>query len=217
MQGAVLVCVSYGKNAEALIKKGKFIAELYKQSCYVLSIENKEYDSKDFTMAEHKKFFEQLANKYQCDFIWKIKGSKRISDIIAKTVDEKNINHVVIGQPPLTKWEVLTKGSIIHELLHILEDVDLQIVSMKREQNEDAEEQFQRGVTGYLVKENDKYELVLDHCEEYVVKGIYFQAVATEFTNGVFKCDLKGKEAIIRIQDSKAELVQLDLNKEVKS
>ncbi|KGA97874.1 hypothetical protein BALCAV_0207505 [Alkalihalobacillus alcalophilus ATCC 27647 = CGMCC 1.3604] len=118
-----------------------------------------------------------------------------------------------MGQPPISKWEVLTKGSLIHELLHHLTDVDLHIISMKKEQLQTEEEMYQRGVTAYIVKENGEYELLLDKCENYLIKGIYFQAVATEFTNGVFKAELKGKETIIRIHDGKADLVQVDLVK----
>ncbi|WP_413379865.1 hypothetical protein [Alkalihalobacillus sp. 1P02AB] len=213
MQGSILVCVSYGKNAEKLIKKGKKLASLYDVPCYVLSIENREYDSKDFTVAEHKKFFEQLATQYECQFIWKTKGQKRIADIITATTKEFNITQLVMGQPPISKWEVLTKGSLIHELLHHLIDVDLHIVSMKKEHIQTEEEMYQRGVTAYIVKENEEYELLLDKCEDYLIKGIYFQAVASEFTNGVFKAELKGKEAIIRIHDGKADFVQVDLLK----
>ncbi|GAF65215.1 hypothetical protein [Alkalihalobacillus trypoxylicola] len=214
MEKSILVCVSYGKNAEKLIQKGKYLADKIGVACYVLSIENKEYDSKDFTMAEHKKFFEDLASQYQCEFLWKTKGSKRISDIIAKTAEEFKISQVVMGQPPISKWEVITKGSIIHELLHCLVDVDLHIVAMKKENVQNEEELFQRGINAYIVASGEQYELVTDRPNEFLLEGIYFQSVATEFTNGVFKSQKNGKEILVRIHDGKADYAHLGLLKE---
>ena len=98
-----------------------------------------------------------MAEKHNAEeFIIKDNEKRPISKVIAEVAREKHITQIVLGQTAQSRWEQMTKGSIINTLLREIPFVDLHIISVLvllkiKKVN------LRKGVRAYLVKENEQY------------------------------------------------------------
>ena len=86
-----------------------------------------------------------MAEKHNAEeFIIKDNEKRPISKVIAEVAREKHVTQIVLGQTAQSRWEQMTKGSIINTLLQEIPFVDLHIISVSRSLK-DQEGQFEKG------------------------------------------------------------------------
>ena len=195
MDESILVCVYFGPNGERLIKRGCKIAGMLDCPLYILTIDPKPFDELDAEKSLYISNWKQLAEKHNAEeFIFLDNEKRSVTKVIAEVAREKNITQIVLGQTAQSRWEQMTKGSIINTLLQEIPFVDLHIISVSRSVS-DQEGQFEKGVRAYLVNENEQYRLQFKHTKEAEFEGIFFKDIGTDFNNGLFKF-MKNKETL---------------------
>src|SRR4051812_5765024 len=195
MDEGILVCVYYGPNGERLIKRGCKIANMLDCPLYILTIDPKPFDDMDAEKSFYISSWKELAETHNAEEFIVLDNEKRpVSKVIAEVAREKHITQIVLGQTAQSRWEQMTRGSIINTLLQEIPFVDLHIISVSRSVR-DQEGQFEKGVRAYLVKENEHYRLQFKHTKEAEFEGIFFKDTCTDFNNGLFKF-MKNKETL---------------------
>ncbi len=117
-----------------------------------------------------------------------------VSKVIAEVARKKNVTQIILGQTAQSRWQQITKGSIINDLLHDIPFVDLHIISVSRYIRND-EGLYEKGVRAYLIKEGNHYKLSFNHTKDSVYEGIFFKEIGTDFDNGLFRF-MKGAETL---------------------
>lgn len=184
---SILVCVYYGPNGERLIKRGCKIANMLQAPLYILTIDPKPFDELDAEKVFYIEQWKQFANSHEsAQFIIKDNESRPISKVIAEVAREQNITQIILGQTAHSRWEQITRGSIINSLVRDVPFVDLHIISVAR-YIRDEEGIYEKGIRAYLMKDGDKYQLSFNHDKDTVYEGIFFKEVDTDFDNGIFR------------------------------
>jgi two-component system sensor histidine kinase KdpD len=132
MKGAnekILVCVHYGPNAERLIRRGWRIASRLKCELYILNVTMKPVQELDEETRRKLRSIEQLAKNLNAEFYIRARGGRRPEDVIIDFVKEKGITQIVLGQSARSRWEEITKGSIINRIMKNTKFVDVLIVA----------------------------------------------------------------------------------------
>jgi len=184
---SILVCVYYGPNGERLIKRGCKIANMLQAPLYILTIDPKPFDELDAEKVLYIEQWKEFANSHEsAQFIIKDNESRPISKVIAEVARDHNITQIILGQTAHSRWEQITKGSVINSLVRDIPFVDLHIISVAR-YIRDEEGIYEKGVRAYLMKDGDKYQLSFNHDKDTVYEGIFFKEVDTDFDNGIFR------------------------------
>ncbi|CAM4245526.1 universal stress protein [Paenibacillus phoenicis] len=184
---SVLVCVYYGPNGERLIKRGCKIANLMKAPLYILTVDPKPFDELDADKVFHIEQWKEYANSHPtAQFIMKDNESRPVYKVIAEVAREKNITQIILGQTAQSRWEQMTKGSIINALIREIPFVDLHLISVAR-YIPDEEGIYEKGVRAYLIKDGDHYTLSFNHLKDAEYEGIFFKEANTDFDNGIFR------------------------------
>jgi hypothetical protein len=184
---SILVCVYYGPNGERLIKRGCKIANMLQAPLYILTIDPKPFDELDAEKVFYIEQWKQFANSHEsAQFIIKDNDSRPISKVIAEVAREHNITQIILGQTAHSRWEQITRGSIINSLVRDVPFVDLHIISVAR-YIRDEEGIYEKGIRAYLMKDGDKYQISFNHDKDTVYEGIFFKEVDTDFDNGIFR------------------------------
>ncbi|KAB7670733.1 universal stress protein [Bacillus sp. B1-b2] len=187
MDESILVCVYYGPNGERLIQRGCKIAKMLDCPLYILTVDPKPLDDLDAEKSSYIAKWKELADKHGADaFIIKDNETKPISKVIAGVAREKSITQIILGQTAQSRWEQMTKGSIINSLLKEIPFVDLHIISVARFLK-NPEGAYEKGVRAYLVKEGNGYRIIFNHTKQVAYEGIFFKECGTDFNNGLFK------------------------------
>lgn len=193
MDESILVCVHYGPNGQRLIERGCKIANMLDCPLYILTIDPKPFDELDAEKSYYISTWQELAKEHNAEeFIIKDNERRPVAKVIAEVAREKNVTQIVLGQTAQSRWEQMTKGSIINSLLQEIPFVDLHLVSVSRSVR-NHEGQFEKGVRAFLVKENNKYRIQFKHSKDVAYEGIFFKEIGTDFNNGLFKF-LKDRE-----------------------
>lgn len=187
MDESILVCVYYGPNGERLIKRGCKIAKMLGCPLYILTVDQKPFDEMDAEKTFYIERWKQLAKENNAkEFIIKDNEKRPVSKVIGEVAREKEITQIILGQTAQSRWEQITKGSLINTLLHEIPFVDLHIIAVSRYMSNDSG-QFQKGCRAYLTKEEDYYRLIFKHTKSVEYEGIFFKEQGTDFDNGIFK------------------------------
>ncbi|USK69720.1 universal stress protein [Peribacillus asahii] len=195
MDESILVCVYYGPNGERLIQRGCKIASMLDCPLYILTIDPKPFDELDAEKSFYITRWQQLAEQHNAEeFIIKDNEKRSVTKVIAEVAREKHITQIVLGQTAQSRWEQITKESVINSLLREIPFIDLHIISVSRSLK-DQEGHFEKGVRAYLIKENDEYRLTFNHTKNVEFEGIFFKELGTDFNNGIFKF-MKNKETL---------------------
>lgn len=188
MDESILVCVYYGPNGERLIKRGCDIARSLNCPLYILTVDPKPFDEFDAEKTNYIARWKEIADQLKhATFIMKDNDTRPISKVIASVARELGVTQIILGQTAQSRWEQLTKGSIINALLREIPFVDLHIVSVARYLKNDEEQQFEKGMRAYLVKEADDYRMILEYNKDVEFEGIFFKEIGTDFDSGIFK------------------------------
>ncbi|MCM3570551.1 universal stress protein [Neobacillus mesonae] len=195
MDEGILVCVYYGPNGERLIQRGCKLSHMLDCPLYILTVDPAPFDELDAEKSDYITRWKQLAEQHHAAaYILKDHEKRPVVDVIAEVARANHITQIILGQTAQSRWEQLTKGSIINALLREIPFVDLHIISVSRSLR-DHEGQFEKGVRAYLLKEGNQYRLSFDHNENVMYEGIFFKEQGTDFNNGFFKF-MKGKETL---------------------
>lgn len=211
---SILVCVYYGPNGERLIRRGCKIAKMLQAPLYILTVDPKPFDELDAEKVFYIEQWKKLADEHElANFIIKDNEQRPVSKVIAEVARQKNVTQIVLGQTAQSRWEQITKGSIINSLLRDIPFVDLHIISVAR-YIRDEEGIYEKGCRAYLLKDGDQYKLSFIHTKHCDYEGIFFKEIGTDFDNGVFRL-MKDRETLqVLVTDGVVnELSNVDVNK----
>jgi two-component system sensor histidine kinase KdpD len=188
MDECILVCIYYGPNGERLIRRGSKIAKTFACPLYILTVDSKPFDELDAEKSMYIAKWKKLAKELNADaFILKDNDKRPAYLVIAEVAREKKVTQIIIGQTAHSRWEQITKESIVNSLIREIPFIDLHIVSVVRYLKDPNSSSYAKGVRAYLTKENGYYRLVFKHTKDIVFEGIFFKKIGTDFNNGVFK------------------------------
>jgi K+-sensing histidine kinase KdpD len=187
MDEKILACVYYGPNGERLIKRGCNLARMLDCPLYILTIDPQPLDEMNAEKANYIEKWRRMAIANDADeFILKDNEDRPVYKVIAEVARQKGITQIVIGQTVQSRWEMITKESMVNCLLREIPFVDLHIISVAR-YLKDPVSNYDKGVRAYLVKDAENFRLVFKHSKNVVHEGIFFKECGTDFNNGVFK------------------------------
>ncbi|MEG6522283.1 universal stress protein [Desulfotomaculum sp. 1211_IL3151] len=187
MDERILVCVYYGPNGQRLIHRGAKIASMLDCPFYILTIDPLPVDELDAERFDYINKWKKLAEENGVEeFIIKDNEKRPVSKVIAEVAREKQITQIVLGQTVQSRWEQITKGSLINSLLREIPFIDLHVISLARTIRS-QKDTYENGVRAYLIKKGEGYDLSFVHTQEVVYEGIFFKEVGTDFNNGIFK------------------------------
>lgn len=205
MDERILVCVYYGPNGERLIKRGHKLSVIMDCPLYVMTVDPLPYDDLEGERSMYIDQWRDLCDELGVEeFILKDNDKRPVSKVIAEAAHTRNITQIIIGQTPQSRWEEITKGSIINLLLKEMTFVDLHIVSVDRtlKSDIDTDMEFERGVRAFLQKDGEKYRISFTRANINLFEGIFYKEIGTDFNNGIFKFVNKhGKTRQLHITD----------------
>lgn len=129
----IMVCVQYGGNAEKLIRRGWRIASRLKTDLLILHVTHEA--SMNRTLNDRKKIqnWKKLAAQFNAKFIVEQTGKRTISETIRDIAVEHGITQIILGQSARSRWEEITKGSIVNNIMRIASGIDIHIVADQKE------------------------------------------------------------------------------------
>ena len=201
MDEGILVCVYYGPNGERLIQRGCKIAQIFDCPLYILTVDRKPFAELDADKSYYITKWKGLAEENDADaFILKDNEERPIYKVIAEVAREKGITQIIIGQTPHSRWEQITKKSIVNSLIREIPFVDLHIISVAR-YLKDPDSNYEKGVRAYLAKEGADYHLIFKHTKDVIYEGIFFKEIGTDFNNGIFKFNKDNETLQVEVID----------------
>lgn len=200
MEERILVCVYYGPNGERLIRRGYQLAQLTNSPFYVLTVDRLAHDEFDADKASYIEQWQALSKELGADkFILKDNESRPISKAIKEVAYKHDITQVIIGERPQNRWEEITRGSFINALLKELVFVDVHIVSVDRALQVNDEAMYERGIRGFLKKDENGYVLSFQKSKDNWFAGVFYKEIGTDFNNGIFKYICGGESKQVRV------------------
>ena len=194
MDEKILVCVYYGPNGERLIRRGHKLATLLDCPLYVLTVDKRPYDEFDAEKLTYIEHWQELCKELDVDkFIIKDNETRSSAKAIKDVAHKYNITQVIIGEAPQNRWEEITKGSFVNVLLRELLFIDIHIVSVDRSLSSTDEGMYEKGVRGFLQKDEDSFVLRFTKSKDNYYEGVFYKEIGTDFNNGIFKFAYGGK------------------------
>lgn len=211
----ILVCVYYGPNGERLIRRGGELARLLQCPLFVLSViplrENELDQAQERYMAE----WQMKCDEYGATFIVKTNEDRKASEIIAETAKNHHITQLIIGQSGQTRWQEITRGSFVNELLNQIGETDLHIVAVQRMDDQIADT-HERGIRVTVFKDGSQYLLGNKDSEgEPVIDGLFFKELNTDFDTGLLKIKTAHEIQYLKISRGKVVDSSFFLNREM--
>lgn len=201
MDENILVCVYYGPNSERLIRRGHKIATMSGCPLYVLNISKESTEEFDSSQQEYLTQWESLSQELEIEqFILKSNEDRPVQEVIAEVCNEHNITQVIIGQTAQSRWEEITKGSFINQLLRTLPFVDIHVVSVDR-QVLIKDNIYEKAIRAYLVDDEGIYRVCFELPNKFLYEGLFFKEIGTDFDNGRFKFMHENKTFEIEVDD----------------
>ncbi|MEW9675574.1 histidine kinase [Lentibacillus sp. L22] len=203
MDESILVCVYYGPNGERLIRRGQKLAEIMDCPLYVLTVDQLPYDEFDAEKSSYIEHWKELCDELDVEeFIIRDNEKRSSVKAIAEVCHNYNITQIIIGQSPQKRWEEITKGSFVNVLLRAMTFIDIHIVSIDRRLKSNVDTSFEKGVRGFLRKDQDAYRLSFKRSKLNLYEGIFYKETGTDFNNGIFKfINNEGKICQVHITD----------------
>jgi two-component system, OmpR family, sensor histidine kinase KdpD len=122
----VLACVSTYPNSLQLLRRGARIAGYMHAKLHVLFVDDPD---RFLTKAEslHIATCERLCQEFGGEFI-RVRDNNVIK-AIANTAQQYRITQIVMGESQKSRWKVFLKGSLTQQILRLLKNVDIHIIS----------------------------------------------------------------------------------------
>jgi two-component system, OmpR family, sensor histidine kinase KdpD len=125
----VLVCISTHPNSSHLLRRGARLASQMRSRLYILYISNPDrFLSKEESL--YLETCEKLSVQLGGEFI-RVE-SHNVTQAIAQTAKKHFITQIVLGQTQRSRWQLFLRSSPVQELLKVLHDVDLHIISTNK-------------------------------------------------------------------------------------
>src|SRR5699024_5649851 len=110
----------------------------------------------------------------------------------------------------------------INALLKELVFVDVHIVSVDRALQVNDEAMYERGIRGFLKKDENGYVLSFQKSKDNWFAGVFYKEIGTDFNNGIFKYICGGESKQVRgledhVTDSIKEPPNINVKKKGKS
>lgn len=118
----IMVCVQYDANAEMLIRRGWRFAKRLNAPFYVLHIASKPNET-------HLRRWKELCNQFNATFIVEDKDGRSIPRSITDIATKYRVTQIVMGQSARSRWEEITKGSIVNNIMRYTDGIDIHIVA----------------------------------------------------------------------------------------
>src|SRR5690625_1418523 len=206
MDENILVCVYYGPNGERLIQRGHKLAQMTDCPLYVLTVDPLPYDEFDAEKSGYIERWRELSDELNVDkFILKDNEKRPIVRAIKEVAYKHNITQVIIGETPQNRWEEITKGSFVNVLLRELVFVDIHIVSVDRTLKGTDDAIYEKGIRGFLEKDEKGYVLRFSRSKNNHFEGVFYKEIGTDFNNGMFKYVCGGKSHQVEVIDGRVD------------
>jgi two-component system sensor histidine kinase KdpD len=125
----ILVCVSTYQNAIQLIRRGARIAGYMHAQLYCLFVDDPErFLNKTETL--HIELCERMCKEFEGQFIRAVGQDK--AKAIADVAQQHRITQIVIGESQRSRWKILLRGSLTHQLLKSLKNIDVHIIATEK-------------------------------------------------------------------------------------
>lgn len=124
----VLVCIQLRSHNERLIRRGFRIAQRYNGGLYVLHVT----DGHRLSMAEAQQLdlLKGLAERLGAAFhLVTAKSQRHLSASLLEFISENAVTKVVLGQSARTRWEEITRGSIVNPILKNTTGLDILVMA----------------------------------------------------------------------------------------
>ena len=130
----VLVCISTYPNTVQLLRRGARVANYMHARFYVLYVNEPD---RFLTKAEslHIATCERLCQEFGGEFI-QVRDYNVIK-AIAQTAQQYRITQIVMGESQKSRWQIFWKGSLTQQILRLLKNVDIHIISTSRSADEE--------------------------------------------------------------------------------
>jgi two-component system, OmpR family, sensor histidine kinase KdpD len=130
----VLVCISTYPNTVQLLRRGARVANYMHARFYVLYVNEPD---RFLTKAEslHIATCERLCQEFGGEFIQV--RDYNIIKAIAQTAQQYRITQIVMGESQKSRWQIFWKGSLTQQILRLLKNVDIHIISTSRSADEE--------------------------------------------------------------------------------
>ncbi|MBH0155372.1 MULTISPECIES: KdpD-like non-kinase potassium sensor [Fictibacillus] len=125
----ILVCVQYGPSAEKLIRRGWRIANRLNAELYVLNVLIDHRGNISQEQRKRIRGWKKLAVEFNAKFILERSRQRKIPQVITDVAKEHHITQIILGQSARTRWEEITKGSIVNSIMRNSKNIDIHIVS----------------------------------------------------------------------------------------
>jgi two-component system, OmpR family, sensor histidine kinase KdpD len=124
----VLVCISTYPNSMQLLRRGARFADQMKGCLFVLFVAN---PNRFLTREEalHIETCRRLTQEFDGEFM-RVE-SEDVVKAIAEVADSSHITQIVLGESRRSRWQLLSKGSILDAVMRSLPNVDIHIVATK--------------------------------------------------------------------------------------
>ncbi|WP_010268525.1 universal stress protein [Paenibacillus senegalensis] len=196
----IMVCVYYGPNAKRLIRRGWLFASALQVPLFILTVDPPKDDEYSEEKEQDIMSWKSIAEELGATFLAVESGSRKVAQVIADVAKENKVTQIIMGQSARTRWEEITKGSVINDILREIPFIDLHIVSVKR-QLDHLEEEFETGVHAYLEPVDGEYQLRLSRSSDEDLEGLFFKKLHTDFETGLFKTVVDGKKMMVKVTD----------------
>lgn len=204
MDERILVCVYYGPNGERLIRRGYELSKFSNSPFYVLTVDQLDSDEFDAEKASYIEQWKDLSEELGAErFILKDNESRPIVKAIKEVAYKNNITQVIIGEHPQNRWEEITKGSFVNALLRELVFVDVHIVSVDRALKVSDEAVYEKGIRGFLKRDEQGYVLSFAKSKENRFEGLFYKEIGTDFNNGIFKYVCDGNSHQVKVLEDR--------------
>jgi two-component system, OmpR family, sensor histidine kinase KdpD len=130
----LLVCISTYPNTVQLLRRGARVASYMHARFYVLYVNEPD---RFLTKAEslHIATCERLCQEFGGEFV-QVRDYNVIK-AIAQTAQQYRITQIVMGESQKSRWQIFWKGSLTQQILRLLKNVDIHIISTSRSADEE--------------------------------------------------------------------------------
>ncbi|MFB6468140.1 universal stress protein [Cytobacillus sp. Hz8] len=124
----IFVCTNLRNDSERLIRRGFRISYRLKAVWYVAYVKDHDPLTEDEvrTLNKVKELTERLDGRFQ---IYETKDRRNVFRLLVKEMHEKKATQVIIGQSARSRWEEITKGSVVERLLREVRHMDVLVVA----------------------------------------------------------------------------------------
>jgi two-component system, OmpR family, sensor histidine kinase KdpD len=128
----ILVCVQNGPTAEKLIRRGWRMANRLNAELYVVTVERDNVENMPQAKKESVDKWRKLAEQFQATFLLEKMNHRTPAKVISEVAKKLQVTQILLGQSARTRWEEITKGSIVNTIMRETKNIDIHIVSDDR-------------------------------------------------------------------------------------